>query len=67
MERSIDVISGVVPVLSVYLKDGNVSVFVAFCVCAISRMRGSLVVSWKVLTCSEGLVDLRCWTENGFD
>ena len=37
MERSIDVISGVVPVLSVYMKDGNVSVFVAFCVCCFTH------------------------------
>lgn len=63
MERSIDVISGVVPVLSVYMKDGNVSIFVAFCVCVVSSMRGSLVVSRKVLTCSERLLDLRCWTK----
>lgn len=64
MERSIDVISGVVPVLSVYMKDGDVSVFVAFCVCVVSSMRGSLFFSRKVLT---WLVDLRCWTKNGFD
>lgn len=52
MERSIDVISGVVPVLSVFMKDGNVSLFVAFCVCCVSSMRGSLFASRKVLRCS---------------
>ena len=33
MEQAIDVISGRVPVLSTDMKDGNVSVFVSFCVC----------------------------------
>lgn len=33
MEQAIDVISGRVPVLSTEMKDGNVSVFVLFCVC----------------------------------
>lgn len=57
MERSIDVISGVVPVLSVFMKDGNVSLFVAFCVCCVSSMRGSLFASRIVLRCS-GAQDL---------
>lgn len=67
MERSIDVISGVVPVLSVYMKDGNVSIFVAFCVCVVSSIAwllGRFKESTHVL---RAIVRFEMLDENGFD
>ena len=50
MELSIDVISGLVPVLYVRTKDGNVSVFVKFCVrCVVACV--TCCFSGEVLRC----------------
>lgn len=67
MEWFIDVISGVVLVFFVYMKDGNVLVFVVFCVCVVLSIVWFFGCFKESIYVFRVIVRFEMLDENGFD